>query len=492
MGFMDFVDAMNNFVWGPPLIIVLLGTGVIMTIGSGFFQFTHFGWIMRSTFGSLTRSGQAGRGTPGKGTLSAFEAVAIAVGGSVGAGNIAGVATAVASGGPGAIFWMWVCALVGMITKCSEVTLALHYRVPDVGGDRYVGGPTYYMQYGLGEERRWGGGYKILAIIFGLGIYSTYIFTMQNYSIAEAINSTFPKLSMPLVSTFYAVCLTLVIAGGLKRVGDFAVRAVPFMCILYLLFAAIIIVKNVANLPVAFGLIFKGAFTGHAATGGFAGATLSVTIQKGLQRALYSNEAGWGTSPMVHATAITNHPVEQGMWGAFEVFVDTIVVCTATALAIVSAGMWNSGLTSATLTLTTFENEIGFSGRVVIAISMFLFAFTTGTGWYTYYDTLARHAFQKDTPARRVILQTVKYCSAVPGWILVLLSVKYDVTSGSVWGVVDLTTGIPTFVNLLVLLILAKRFFDLIKDYKARYMGIGEVDPEFLVWYEDRKKLSAK
>ncbi len=488
MGFMDLVDAMNAFVWGPPLMITLIGTGIIMTIGSGFFQFAHFGWIMKSTFGSLTKS----RKGEGKGTLSAFEAVSIAVGGSVGAGNIAGVATAVASGGPGAVFWMWVCALVGMITKASEVTLALHYRVPDVSGDRYVGGPTYYMQYGLGEEKRFGAVYKVLAVIFGLGIYSTYVFTMQNYSVAEAMSSTFPALSMPLVSTVYAACLTFVIAGGLKRVGDFASKAVPFMCVLYVLFAIVIIIKNVANLPTAFGLIFKGAFTGTAATGGFAGATLSITIQKGLQRALYSNEAGWGTSPMVHATSIVDHPVEQGMWGCFEVFVDTIIVCSATALSIISAGMWDSGLTSATLTLTTFENEIGYVGRVIIALSMFLFAFTTGTGWYTYYDTLARHAFQNDTPFRRVILQNVKYCSAIPGWMLVLLSVKYDVTNSSIWGVVDLTTGIPTFVNLIALLVLAKRFFELIKDYKARYLGIGEVDPEFLVWYEDRKKLAAK
>ncbi len=487
MGFMDIIDAMVAFVWGTPLIVLLLGTGALITIGSGFFQFAHFGWIMKSTFGSITKKNENGEGT-----ISAFEAASIAVGGAVGAGNISGVATALAAGGPGSVFWIWLIALVGMMTKCAEVSLALHYRTPDITGDRYVGGPTYYMQYGLGEERHWGGLYKILAVIFGVGIFISFVFTMQNYSTAESINSTFPAISMPIASTIFAVLLTIVIAGGLKRVGDFASKVVPFMCILYMVFGIIIIIKNIGQLPAAIGLIFKHAFTPTAATGGFAGAALSVTITKGIQRALYSNEAGWGTSPMVHATSIVDHPVEQGMWGCFEVFVDTILVCSMTAFVDIVTGMWCSGLTSATMTLTAFESEIGFVGRAVIALSVFLFAFTTGTGWYTYYDTLIRHAFPHDSAIRRAFLAIIKYGNAIPGWALVLLSYKYNVTAGAVWTVVDLGTGVPTFVNLIVLIILSKRFFELIKDYKARYMGIGEVDPEFYVWYEDKRKAAAK
>ena len=487
MGFMDIIDTLNGFVWGMPLIVLLLGTGALITIGSGFFQFAHFGWIMKSTFGSITKKNENGEGT-----ISAWEAASIAVGGAVGAGNISGVATALAAGGPGSVFWIWLIALVGMMTKCAEVSLALHYRTPDITGERYVGGPTYYMQFGLGEEKHWGGAYKIFAIIFSIGIFISFIFTMQNYSTAESVSSTFPQLSMPVVSTIFAILLTIVVAGGLKRVGDFASKVVPFMCILYMVFALIIVIKHIGQLPAAFGLIFKHAFTPTAATGGFAGATLSVTIQKGIQRALYSNEAGWGTSPMVHATSIVDHPVEQGMWGCFEVFVDTILVCSMTAFVNIVTGMWQSGLNSATMTLTAFESEIGFVGRAVIALSVFLFAFTTGTGWYTYYDTLIRHGFQHDTPVRRFFLAIIKYGNALPGWILVLLSFKYDVASGSVWGVVDLGTGVPTFVNLIALILLSKRFFELMKDYKARYMGIGEVDPDFIVWYEDRRKLAGK
>lgn len=487
MGFIDFVDAANGIIWGMPLMVLLLGTGILLTIGSGFFQFAHFGWIMKSTFGSITKKNEGGSGT-----ISAWEAATIAVGGAVGAGNISGVATAIAAGGPGSVFWIWVCALLGMITKCAEVSLALHYRTPDITGERYVGGPTYYMQYGLGEEKHWGGAYKILAVIFAIGIFISFVFTMQNYTVAEAVNSTFPAISMNLVATVFAVLLTIVVAGGLKRVGDFASKAVPFMCILYMVFALIIVIKNVGQLPHVFGLIFKHAFTATAASGGFAGATVSLTVQKGLQRALYSNEAGWGTSPMVHATSIVDHPVEQGMWGCFEVFVDTILVCSMTALSVLASGLWDSGLTGATLTLTAFEQEIGTVGRVVIAVSVFLFAFTTGTGWYTYYDTLIRHGFQHDSPLRRAFLAIIKYGNAVPGWALVMLSNKYAVTTGAIWGVVDMGTGVPTFVNLFALILLCPRFFQLMKDYKARYMGIGEVDPEFLVWYEDRRKLAGK
>ena len=180
------------------------------------------------------------------------------------------------------------------------------------------------------------------------------------------------------------------------------------------------------------------------------------------------------------------------MWGCFEVFVDTILVCSMTAFVIIVTDTWTSGLDSSTMTLTAFESNIGFIGRAVIAISVFLFAFTTGTGWYTYYDTLIRHAFPHDSAIRRAFLAIIKYGNAIPGWALVLLSYKYNVTTGAIWGVVDLGTGVPTFANMIVLIILCTKFFALIKDYKARYMGIGEVDPEFYVWYEDKKKAAAK
>ncbi|MDD2294495.1 MAG: amino acid carrier protein [Eubacteriales bacterium] len=487
MGFFDFIDQANAIVWGPPLMILLLGVGLILTVTTGFFQFRHFGWIMKKTFGSMMQKAGSGEGT-----ISPWEAVTVAVGGAVGAGNIGGVASAIAVGGPGAVFWMWICALVGMLTKCAEVALALHYRQPDIWGDRYIGGPTYYMQKGLGEEKGWGGAYKILAIIFGGGLFIAFFLTMQCYNTAEAINSTFPSVGMVPVAAVYSAMVYLIVWGGLKSVAAYAGKLVPFMCILYTVFALFIIIKNIGQLPTAFALIFTNAFTGTAATGGFAGAAVAVVIQQGLKRALYSNEAGWGSSPMVHATAIVDHPIEQGLWGCFEVFVDTIIVCSMTALTIIVTGLWDSGLSGASLTLAAFETGIGFVGRVIIAVCTFLFALTTSTGWYTYYDTLIRHAFGEDSPTRRTLVFLIKATYALPGFLTVFLTMNSGFGSSRVWGIVDLSTGVPTFANLIAMLFLMKKFLELMKDYKARYMGIGEVDPDFVIWYEDKKKLAAK
>ena len=487
MGFFDFIDQANAIVWGPPLMILLLGVGLILTVTTGFFQFRHFGWIMKKTFGSMMQKAGSGEGT-----ISPWEAVTVAVGGAVGAGNIGGVASAIAVGGPGAVFWMWICALVGMLTKCAEVALALHYRQPDIWGDRYIGGPTYYMQKGLGEEKGWGGAYKILAIIFGGGLFIAFFLTMQCYNTAEAINSTFPSVGMVPVAAVYSAMVYLIVWGGLKSVASYAGKLVPFMCILYTVFALFIIIKNIGQLPTAFALIFTNAFTGTAATGGFAGAAVAVVIQQGLKRALYSNEAGWGSSPMVHATAIVDHPIEQGLWGCFEVFVDTIIVCSMTALTSIVTGLWDSGLSGASLTLAAFETGIGFVGRVIIAVCTFLFALTTSTGWYTYYDTLIRHAFGEDSPTRRTLVFLIKATYALPGFLTVFLTMNSGFGSSRVWGIVDLSTGVPTFANLIAMLFLMKKFLELMKDYKARYMGIGEVDPDFVLWYEDKKKLAAK
>lgn len=487
MGFMDVIDKMVGIIWGPPLMILLLGVGLVLTVGSGFFQFRHFGWIMKSTFGALFSKARSGEGT-----LTPLQAATIAVGSAVGAGNIGGVGTAIAIGGPGAIFWIWITALVGMMTKLAEVALALHYRQLDVSGDRYVGGPTYYMEKGLGEEKGWGGLYKIPAIIFGGGLYIAFFLTMQCYNTAEAVNSTFPMIGMVPVAAFYSAFAMIIIWGGLKGVASWAEKLVPFMCIIYVVFGLFIILKNVGTLPSVFGLIFSNAFTGTAATGGFAGAAVAVVIQQGIKRALYSNEAGWGSSPMVHATAITDHPVQQGLWGCFEVFVDTIIVCSTTALVIMSTGMWTSGLGGASLTLAAFEAGIGYVGRVVIALCTFLFALTTTTGWFSYYDTLLRHAFGEDSAIRRNVLFGIKLFYVLPGFLAVFLTINSGFASSRVWAIVDLGTGVPTFANLFAMVFLLGKFFSLLKDYKARYMGIGEVDPEFVIWYEDKKKLAAK
>lgn len=290
---MVFFEKLNDFLWGPPLIILMLGAGFYFTARSGFFQFRHFHHIMKNTFGKMKDKGDSGEGM-----LKPFEAICIAVGGTVGVSNIGGVATAIAVGGPGAIFWMWIAALLGMVLKMVEVTLGVYYREKDEKGLPF-GGPTYYMEKGLGEEKGFKG-WKPLAIVFGAGIFSTFFITLQNYTVSEAIGNTF-GINMMIIAVIYIACVYIMISGGIPQLGKIATKIVPFMLMFYLVGGIVIIFKNITALPHALGLIVGSAFTGSAAMGGFAGATVAQALQIGLARSVYSNEAGWGTSPMIHS-----------------------------------------------------------------------------------------------------------------------------------------------------------------------------------------------
>jgi AGCS family alanine or glycine:cation symporter len=476
---MEILERITGWLWGVPLIVTILGTGLYFSIRSNFFQFTHFKHIMKNTFGKLS-SKDKGEGK--EGVLSPFEAVSTAIGGTVGVGNIGGVATAIAYGGPGAVFWIWVAALFGMIIKMAEVTLAVYYRSKDEEGNPY-GGPTYYMERGLGEERHikiW----PIIAILFGAGIFSTYFITMQNYTVSEAVGNTF-NIPILAVSVVYIAFIYLIISNGIPGLGKVASKIVPFMTLFYLLAGIFIILKNITILPSTLAVIFESAFTGTAAVGGFAGATVSRAIQMGMARSVYSNEAGWGTSPMIHSTARTDHPVKQGLWGAFEVFVDTILVASITALVIVLTGAWETGESGATLTLTAFEMEIGVIGRYIIAIAVFLFGLTTTTGWYAYYEILLRHLMKNKKSLRDKILKYFRLFYPVPGIIIVLIAVFWEMPGTTLWLFADLTSAIPTFLNILTILILSPVFFRLLKDYKSRYFKIGEVDPNSKIFYEE-------
>jgi AGCS family alanine or glycine:cation symporter len=245
---------------------------------------------------------------------------------------------------------------------------------------------------------------------------------------------------------------------------------------------------NIGTLPSAFGLIFTGALSGTAAVGGFAGAAVARALQMGMARSVYSNEAGWGTSPMIHSTAKTDHPVRQGLWGSFEVFVDTIIVCSITALVIIMTGAWTSGLDGATLTLSAFEMGIGTFGRYIIAASVFLFGLTTTTGWYAYYEILLRHLFRKNPKTKDSILNVYKWTYPVPGIAMVLLAVFGEVPGATLWLFADFTSAVPTFINIIAILILSPTFIALVKDYKGRHMGEGDYDKNFKVFYEEAKK----
>lgn len=480
---MAFLETLVGWLWGLPLIVTILGAGIFFTVTTGFFQFAKFGHIWKETFGKLLKKHEGEEGA--EGILSPFEAVSSAIGGSVGVGNIGGVATAIAVGGPGAVLWMWVAALVGMVIKMAEVTLAVYYRSKDEKGNPY-GGPTYYMEKGLGIEK----GFKawpVLAVIFGGGIFSTFFLTMQNYTVSEAVGNTF-GIPLLAVSVGYIALVYLIISGGIPSLGKWAGRLVPFMTLFYVVTGLFIIIMNIGGIPSAFGEIFSGAFSGTAAVGGFTGAAVARALQMGMARSVYSNEAGWGTSPMIHSTAKTDHPVRQGLWGSFEVFVDTIIVCSITALVIILTGAWTSGMAGATLTLSAFEMGIGTVGRYIIAISVFLFGLTTTTGWYAYYEILLRHLFRNNVKVKDAILNVYKWTYPVPGIAMVLLAVYGEVPGATLWLFADFTSAIPTFVNIITILILSPVFIKLVKDYKGRHMGEGEYDKNFKVFYEESTK----
>ena len=468
------------WLWGTPLLVTIIVTGVFLTVRSGFFQFRHFVYIVKNVFKKDSRDGQ---GSNSK-SLTPFQAVSIAIGGSVGVSNMSGVATAIATGGPGALFWLWVAALLAMIVKMCEVTLGVYYRQKNADGT-YIGGPTYYMQKGLGEEKKfplWG----LFAVSFGAMIFSTWFITAQNYTVSEAIGSTF-EIPFVIPSILYVIGIYIVIFGGVKKVGQIAAYMVPVMCAFYVVGCIIILIKNATALPATFGLIFKGAFTAQAATGGFLGAGVATAMRLGFARSVYSNEAGWGTSPMVHASADTDHPVKQGLMGAFEVFMDTMVVCTMTGLVVISTGFWSSGLQGATLTLTAFESGMGFVGRVLVAVSIFLFGLTTSTGWFTYYSVILKHWLGNNEKVLKIAEKVFILGTPLWGMAVTLANVYANGTPAQLWTICDFTTIIPTFVNVVTLFMLSGTFIKLLKDYKARYMGIGEVDPEVALFYEDKK-----
>ena len=385
-------------------------------------------------------------------------------------------------GGPGATLWMWITAFLGMMLKQVEVTLAVYYRKKDENGDPY-GGPTYYMERGLGEERNFKF-WKVPATIFGCGIFSTFFITASNYTISEVVASTF-NMNQVVASLIIVICTYLMIWKGMKYLGKILTKLIPFMSISYLVLGLVIIFMNYQNIPQSFSLIFEGAFSGSAAVGGFIGASISKVISTGMARSVYSNEAGWGTNPMVHASSKTRHPVEQGLWGSFEVFVDTFIVCTITSLVIIITGEWSSGVESATLTLNAFSLGLGTFGTYFLTITMLVFGLTTSSGWYVYYEVVLRHLCSKNIKLKNNVLKIFKYFYPLPG-LFMTMYILY-VGDISIWTFVDITSGIPTFINVAVLLVLSKQYFALLKDYKARYLGVGKVDDSMKIFYEGIK-----
>lgn len=492
----NFLNWLNGVLWGLPLIVLMLATGLYFTIRSGFFQFRYFSWITKRTVGQMF---QKDSGDEGKGMLSSFEAISTAIGGTVGFGNIAGVATAVAAGGPGALFWMWLTACLGMILKQVEVTLGCYYRRANEKGD-YYGGPTYYMERGLGEEHHWNKLWLIPAVVFGIGIFSTFFVTSSTLTASQVVAGAFHFDGITIggfeiegviiVGVLICVLTFVITGGGTKKIANLFSKLVPFMSILYILMGLAMILVNIKAVPGVVAAIFTNAFTGTAAIGGFAGCAVGAMVRVGMARAVYSNEAGWGTSPMIHGSAKTRHPVEQGLWGTFEVVFDTFIVCSISGLSVLLSGEWTNGTDGGTLALSAFNSSFGVIGSVLLAIIMVIFTVTTSGGWFTYYLAVLEHLYTKEGPVKDVVMKIFYAIRSLPGLLWTIYLVKTN-NQGFIWTLVDITSAIPTFINVAVILILSNQYFKLLKDYKARYLGVGVLDKNMPLFYEDavaRKK----
>jgi alanine or glycine:cation symporter, AGCS family len=366
---------LNGYVWGWPMIVLLVGTGVLLTVITGGVQFRYLPFALREVLGKITQK------SAGPGEVSPFQAVATALASTVGVGNIAGVATAISIGGPGALFWLWVSGVLGMCTKFAEIVIALHYREPDAAG-QMRGGAMYILRKGLGLP--W------LGTIFA-GLVAVAAFGIGNMvqanSVAASLQASF-GVSPMLTGIALAVLTAAVILGGIKRIGQFTEYLVPFMALFYLGGGLFILVRFAGEIPAALSLAVSSAFSGAAATGGFAGSTVMLAMRYGIARGLFSNEAGLGSAPLVHAAARTDHPVRQGLYGIFEVFVDTILVCTTTGLVILVTGVWSGGATGAELAGQAFSIGLpGTWGNIVVTTSLVLFAFSTVIGWSYYGET---------------------------------------------------------------------------------------------------------
>ena len=454
---MHYNGIINSFVWGTPMLCLLVGTGVYLTILLGVPQLRYFGIVWKEVFGRKTAVKAAGDKS-----ISSFAAMATAMAATVGTGNIAGVATALHLGGPGALVWMLVSALFGMCTKFGEVSLAVHFRKKDEHGD-WRGGTMYILEHGAGQ--------KWLAVLFAIFAF------LASFGIGAAVqaNSTAEGLQLgfgvdPMYSGIaLAIFVGLVIIGGLKSLSTVTTYLVPFMAVFYVIGSLIVLVMNAAAIPEAIGVAFKYAFNDPMAMpGAIAGWSVKQAVTKGIARGVFSNEAGLGSAPMVHATANVDHPVRQGLYGIFEVFMDTFIICSMTALVIISTGtlVGQPDLTGAQLSLYAFEMGLGATGKYVLSIGLALFAFTTILGWYWYAETAATYLvgiwFK---PVMKVIWIALILIGAAGGQIL---GTGANSFLTHLWDMADTLNGLMAIPNLIGLLLLSGVLRKLVTDFDAK------------------------
>lgn len=462
--------AINNVVWGVPALTLLIGTGILMTILTRFFQFGKIKLWWRETIGKLFKKKSVRQNTD-KNSISQFQALCTALSATIGTGNITGVALAIATAGPGAVFWMWIAAIVGMMTNYSENVLGIYYRRRNPKGE-WSGGAMYYLKDGLGGKKNLKTVGKVLAILFSIfavvasfGIGNMGQISSIRASVTTAIqNVTGASINGVWIGVILMVVAGLVVIGGLQRIAKINERIVPFMAGFYILGSLIIICMNIGNLGPAFGSIFAGAFSFKAAAGGVGGYVISQAITWGFKRGVFSNEAGLGSSVMVHSTSNVKEPVVQGMWGIFEVFMDTIIVCTMTALVILTSGVVNletgavvvEGVDSLGLATAAFTSNFGSFGGIFVAVAVTLFAFSTVLGWSFYGTKSWEFLFgTKSTMIYKVI------------FILAILASSVMDTSLAV-DLSDTFNGLMSLPNLIGVIFLSGTVVKITKNYLNR------------------------
>lgn len=455
-------SAINNFIWGVPAMICIIGVGLILSIRTRFLQIRKFPYAMKVTIGRMLKKKEASDGA-----MTPFQAVCTALAATVGTGNIAGVAGAIAIGGPGAVFWMWVSAMLGMCTKFSEVTLALHFREKNKDGD-YVGGPMYYIKNGLKKNWHWlaylFSSFGVLTV-FGTGnatqvntITAALDSALINYNIISADSTHMINL---IIGIIIMILIALIMIGGIKRIGRVTEKLIPFMAVLYIILAIGVVLVNINNVPAVFKSIFQGAFSPASVTGGAVG-SFFMSMKKGVSRGIFSNEAGLGTGSIAHACADTSKPVKQGFFGIFEVFVDTIVICTLTALVILCSGVpvGYGQAAGAELTISGFTSTYGGWVSIFTAVAMCCFAFSTVIGWGLYGQRCIEFLFG---PKATKPFMAAYSLVAVVGATMNL---------GLMWSIAETFNGLMVIPNLIAVFLLSNTVVQLLKDY---FNGEGKI-----------------
>ncbi|GMR00899.1 MAG: sodium:alanine symporter family protein [Gammaproteobacteria bacterium] len=441
----NLISAINGIVWGPLMLLLILGTGLYLMYGLSFMPLKRIGYSFRLLWQGRQSVYDRSRG---EGDIAPFNALMTSLSATIGTGNIAGVATAIFLGGPGALFWMWCTALVGMATKYAEAVLAVKYREVDKRG-LHIGGPMFYIKNGLKPHWSWlGTCFALFGAIAGFGIGNS----IQANSVADVIYDTFavPHLVTGII---LAVLAAMVLLGGIKRIANVAGKLVPLMALAYVGAGLIILTINYDELPHAFALIFTHAFTPIAATGGFAGAAVWAAIRFGVARGIFSNEAGLGSAPIAHAAASTDSPVQQGSIAMLGTFIDTIIICSITGLVIISSGVWSQGETGASLSSAAFESTLPGVGSYIVTFGLSVFAFTTILGWSFYGEKCVEYLFGEIaiTPFRWL-------------WIMAV-PVGATANLDLMWLVADTLNALMAIPNLIALILLSPVVFKLTKEH---------------------------